>query len=760
MGEAQPRGRDSHEGLGLSRQTELNPADLRGLLGVFGLEGVLEALPGYTDHNFKVTTPGGVYVLRIGRSSEERLGLRLAVAERLQGLEIATPVPVKTTDGRLYVRFDDGGHVTISTWVPGEAFAATGRPARLAREIGELAGDVTSLLAGLGHFAGGDARTWDLQYAAETISARMGSVRDRHRRRLLGAIVELIGEVDLGSLPRQVVHNDLNDDNVLISNGRVSGLIDFGDATWSLRIAEAAIAAAYVMLDQDDPVSVGAELLAGYAGRVDANLEEAAVVFDLILARLGTSVAISAAHSSEDPYRSRSEDLAWNLLERLSSGDRRAISYEMAIALGHELEVETPDLAGRRAKVMGPSLTLSYDRPLNIVRGRGVFLYDQRGSRFLDVVNNVAHVGHSRPEVVEAVASQAAILNTNTRYLHHESIRYCERLASTLPDPLEVIYLVNSGSEANELALRLARQATGRHEIACLEHGYHGNTTTLVDVSHYKFAGPGGAGAPDWVVVLPSPDPFRSPSFSGPDAADRYLESAERAFSGRRPAALICETLGGVAGQTTPEIDVVRALYDRAREAGALVIADEVQTGLGRVGEHFWAFQIYDVVPDIVTMGKPLGNGHPLGAVATTRAVADAFDNGMEYFNTFGGNPVSAAVGNAVLDVIEADSLQDNAEVVGAHLRRLLAAMAADEPRIGDERGRGLFVGVELVEPGGRESDAGLAGRVVEFARANGVLLSADGPRHNVLKMKPPMVFSRSNADTLVEVLAASLGEG
>jgi 4-aminobutyrate aminotransferase-like enzyme len=353
-----------------------------------------------------------------------------------------------------------------------------------------------------------------------------------------------------------------------------------------------------------------------------------------------------------------------------------------------------------------------------------------------------------------------AILNTNTRYLHEEVVHYAARLAATLPEPLEVVYVVNSGSEANELAVRLVRAATGSFDLVCLDHGYHGNTSTLIDVSPYKFNGLGGSGRRKWVAVLPAPDPYRFEEFRGDQAGANYGDVARALLAGRdrTPAGLIAEALPGCAGQLVPEPGVLDAAYAAVREVGGLVIADEVQTGFGRVGEAFWAFELHGVVPDVVTMGKPIGNGHPLGAVVTTRAIADAFDNGMEYFNTFGGNPVSAAVGNAVLDVIEAEELQANAAHIGGLVMDELRDVATHHECVGDVRGRGLFLGVELAtERDPLRPASAQAAAVVEHAKAAGVLLSIDGADDNVIKIKPPLVLSARDGERLVAAIAAGL---
>jgi 4-aminobutyrate aminotransferase-like enzyme len=422
-------------------------------------------------------------------------------------------------------------------------------------------------------------------------------------------------------------------------------------------------------------------------------------------------------------------------------------------------------LAARHAR-LGPSLSLSYRTPLHMVRGEGAHLFDADGRDYLDCVNNVAHVGHAHPRVVAAGVEQMRVLNTNTRYLHENIVRYAGRLTALLPDHLEVCFFTNSGSEANELALRLARAATGRPDVATVDVAYHGNTQRLVEISPYKFNGPGGAGQRADVQVVPLPDPYRGRHRGdGPEIGAAYVAEAvtvmdAAAGAGHPAGATIAEAIPGTAGQIVPPPGWLAGLFDAARAVGAVPISDEVQVGFGRVGTDMWAFAAQGARPDIVTMGKPIGNGHPLGAVVTTRAIADAFDNGMEYFNTFGGNPVSAAIGLAVLDVIADERLQDHARVTGAHLLASLREIAARHEPIGDVRGAGLFVGFELVRDRvTREPDAALAGELANRAAELGVLISTDGPDHNVIKIKPPMVFSTADAERLVETIDAVLGE-
>ncbi len=418
-------------------------------------------------------------------------------------------------------------------------------------------------------------------------------------------------------------------------------------------------------------------------------------------------------------------------------------------------------LAARAASI-GGNLSIAYRDPVKIVRGWKQYLYDDEGRRYVDAYNNVPHVGHCHPRVVEAGAAQMRVLNTNTRYLNDLLEQYAERLLSTFPRQLDVCYFVNSASEANELALRLARAYTGARDMIVLEAAYHGNTTSLIDISPYKHAGPGGAGAPDWVHVAPLPDVYRG-AFRGPDAGPRYAvhvaEIVDRLHGAKRGlAGFIAETCPSVGGQLVFPLGYLSNVYEHVRRAGGVCIADEVQTGLGRMGTSFWAFEGQDVVPDIVVMGKPLGNGHPIGAVATTRAIAEAFDNGMEFFSTFGGNTVSCAVGLAVLDVMRDEELQQHANDVGVSLLTSLRSLAGRHSIIGDVRGSGLFLGVELVrdretlEPAGAE-----ASFVANRMRERGILLGTDGPYHNVVKIRPPMPFTASDAELLVDAFDEAL---
>ena len=393
-----------------------------------------------------------------------------------------------------------------------------------------------------------------------------------------------------------------------------------------------------------------------------------------------------------------------------------------------------------RRRLLGRNLSIAYENPVNIVRGSMQYLYDAEGQRYLDGYNNVAHVGHCHPRVVQAAYEQMQLLNTNTRYLHDAILDYAERLTATLPNPLNVCYFVNSGSEANELAIRLSRAHTNARDMIVLDHAYHGNTTTLIDISPYKHDGPGGTGPPAWAHKVPLPRTI--------DDAQNVIDVIKNRD---KLCGFIAESMPSVAGQIVLPPGYLNKVYDVVRGAGGVCIADEVQTGYGRIGTHFWAFESYGVVPDIVVLGKPIGNGHPIGAVITTPEIAASFDNGMEFFSTFGGNTVSCAIGLAVLEVVQEEKLQAHALAVGQQLLNGLRELQQHHANFADVRGSGFFLGVELMtndNPATKE-----AHRVVNAMRDNGILIGTDGPFHNVLKIRPPMPFSMSDTDHFLTTL-------
>lgn len=422
---------------------------------------------------------------------------------------------------------------------------------------------------------------------------------------------------------------------------------------------------------------------------------------------------------------------------------------------------DNADLLARRARVLGAKAPLFYDEPVHIVRGEGVWLYDADGRRYLDMYNNVPHVGHCHPHVVEALCRQAATLNVHTRYLHETIVAYSERLLEYFDDSLSMILYTCTGSEANDQALRIARLVTGGKGIICTDTTYHGNTTAVDEISPLFY---GRVSPSPQVHAIPFPDSYRPPGgLTGEALTEVYLAEVRRGIErfeadGTGFAGLLLCPVFANEGLPDAPPGFVRRAVELVHAAGGLFISDEVQAGFGRTG-HMWGYELTDVVPDIVTLGKPMGNGHPVAAVVARAELIEAFRERVMYFNTFGGNPVSCAVANAVLDVMEREGLMANARRMGEYLRTGLRTLAEKHALIGDIRGHGLWIGVELVRDRAlKEPAAAEAHRVVNAMKARGVLMGRIGPHDNVLKMRPPMPIAEAEADLLLATLDEVLG--
>ena len=420
------------------------------------------------------------------------------------------------------------------------------------------------------------------------------------------------------------------------------------------------------------------------------------------------------------------------------------------------------DFLSRRERLLGKNAPLFYDTPLHLVRGEGVHLYDAQGNQYLDVYNNVPNVGHCHPKVVGALTQQASTLNIHTRYLHHAILDYAENLTNTMCSSLSSVMFTCTGSEANDLALRIARQATGSLGVICTDETYHGNTTAVDELATLFN---GGKPRGPHVKSVPFPDMYRPPEhWPSDDLCDRYLASIDRAIDEFEEeglglaAVLVCPIFANEGVPTVP-LGYLQAVVDRVRARGGLVIFDEVQSGFGRTGS-MWGYEYAGVIPDIVTLGKPMGNGHPIAAVVTATDIVNDFREKVMYFNTFGGNPVSCAVAQAVLDVIQEEQLVKNAQEVGAYLRSGLGGLQQRHDILGDVRGPGLFIGVELVcDKSTKQPATEMTRLVVNKMKDRRILISKIGRFDNILKIRPPIIFSKENADQLLETLDEVLAE-
>lgn len=446
---------------------------------------------------------------------------------------------------------------------------------------------------------------------------------------------------------------------------------------------------------------------------------------------------------------------------RLKSGPKHLVSVG-AGDIGQGVALPGSLLA-RRDEALGPLAYLFYKDPVHIVRGEGTWLYDKTGTQYLDCYNNVASIGHCHPKFVDAVGRQVASLNTHTRYLHDTIVEYAEKLTATLPDNLSVASFVCTGTEANDLAVQMARAVTGNHGVLVTESSYHGNSTLVRQLSTMMYP---EKDRPNWLGVVEPPNTYRGPYRAGDgDLGEKYSALIQDQIDlldarGFGTSAFLCDTIFDSNGTLIAPLDYVKRATQKVRDAGGLLIADEVQPGFGRTGAHMWGFENYGVVPDIVTMGKPMGAGIPLAAVITTPEVAEAFAQSSFYFNTYGGNPVSMAAGLSVLNIIEEEGLQDNAHRVGQFLMKELTILRAHHALVGDVRGRGLFFGIELVKDRETKEPAREAAEWVrEWLRHHQVLVGTTGRFGNVIKLRPPLVFSEEDASTFVSALDQALSQ-
>lgn len=753
---------------------------VRALQSHYRVEAEVTPLPGEYDLNFDVVAADGsrsIFKIMRADCDPEFVRMQIAALDHVQsrGLQGATPSVIATHDGRRLVEIEglagERRHAWLISFLPGVLMAQIAlRTVKDAASIGALLGRLSRALEDFDHPLLDRPQKWDLRQGL-WIKGRMAVISDSHRRHWVSAIVQRF-EHDvldrLNRLPRTALHNDANDMNLIfVGEGharRALGIFDFGDMTRGSKVCEAAIAMAYAMMGPGDPIARGAALAAAFHKQSPFSDEEMALLAPLTSMRLAVSVTnavIEARERPQDAYLQISAAPAWRLLSHLEGVGGDLLVEEIRVACASPdpalTRVTEKSLLTRRQRIIPDNQKLFYDEPLWIVRGRRHFLYDADGIEYLDVYNNVPHVGHAHPHVAEAVARQMTLVNTNSRYLQDVHVEYAERLLARLPPALTRIALVNSASEANELALRLARAATGARDMIVMDHCYHGATTGAMDISPYKFKHPRSLNVkPNWVHVTTQPDLYRGPHG---DDAGAYVRDTEKILgalrmSGRQIAGFISECLPSVGGQIVLPDNYLSRVYSLVREAGGVAIADDVQTALGRLGAHFWGFDQQRVAPDIAVFGKPLGNGFPLAAVAMTERVAAAFAEGPEFFSTFGGSSAACAAGSAVLDVLDDERLPENARLVGGIMLSGLHDLAKKHEIIGDVRGFGFFLGVELVSDRARRQPAAVAAaRVKNGLRERHILLGVEGPDNNVLKICPPMTFDAAAADRLLTEL-------
>ena len=730
----------------------------------YGVGGNIKKLSGYDDLNYLVyVNKEPLYILKISKGKDQKLFLEAQqnILRILNKLDMYAFPQVKTDlKGFHFPVYNKKDIARVLTYIPGKFLAEVSKSEEMYFAFGQFLGRMDQLL-----FKHEDPVIqsrhiqWDIQYFPE-FRQNLKYIPDFNLKKLIHYFILQFNECvvpHLTDIRKSIIHNDANDWNVLVKGKTIKGIIDFGDMVYTHTVNEIAIACTYMAMDSTDPIYEIVPLIRGYHDILPLSEQEVAILYYLIAARLGISLSMSAASKQKDPenaYLSIHEEKAYELLERwISINPEKAENiFREACQIPQKNTHQISSYEVMRRSHFSKALSLSYKDPIMMEKAAFQYMYGDQGKTFIDCVNNIMHVGHAHPVVVEAGVKQMTRLNTNTRYYYKSLYTYTEELLNHFPTQLNKIFYVNSGSAASDLAIRLARNYTRRKDIVVMEHGYHGNTTTTIEISHYKFSGKGGKGPESFIHVAPIPDTYRGKYRSDdPEASIKYANAIDT-YLEHQVAAFISEPIIGCGGQILLPTGYLKTVYDKIRHSGGICIADEVQTGFGRVGSHFWAYEMYDVVPDIVILGKPMGNGHPMGAVICTDEIASAFENGMEFFSSFGGNPVSCEIGSAVLDVIKSEKLQSHALKVGNNLLKKLNQLKNKYPIIGDVRGAGFFLGIELISDIDIRSPATIAAqKIINEMKDKGFLLSTDGPFNNVIKFKPPMCFSMDDTFLLID---------
>jgi len=712
----------------------------------YGLDAEVTELRSERDRNFLAEADGRRFVVKVSNTGDdaEQIAMECAAMDHVAAVDPGFPIPrvLTSVDGRAVVTVEaaDGRThlVRVMTVMPGQVADLTALPAWFATDFGSATARLTQALQGFGHPAAYRRLDWDPRIVT-SLRAYADRLPQEHRREPMRRLLDRFEGLDAATraLPAAVLHGDVTLSNVLLEDGGITGVIDFGDMHHTARVAELAISLTSLLRESDDLWADAGRFLDGYQRVLPLEPAEVELIGELILARSAASVLISAwrapLYPDNEEYLTSLVAGSWRILDLLAELDPAALANRFHRLCGTSrvasAQAADPTLLVRRQSALGGELSpLFYRQPLQVVRGDGAWIHTADGRRYLDAYNNVPVVGHAHPAVVQAVARQAAVLNLNSRYLHPNVVELAERLVASMPPGLDTCVFANSGSEANDLAWRMARVVTGRGGAVAADLSYHGVSEATAAFSTNTYP---ASARPAHVAVFQAP---RDPRDDGMVAA-REVRAARSALqsAGHDLALLAVDSVFSSAGILTPASSFMRGLQDETRASGGLFLADEVQAGFGRGGRNLWRFQDFGLTPDFVTLGKPMGNGHPVAALITRREIAEAFVEVDEYFSTFGGNPVSCVAALTVLDVVEQTGLVSRSGEIGALLKAGLESLVPDLP----VRGQGLMVGVEL--PG-----------AVDFAerlRDNGVLVGTTGPGGGVLKIRPPLIWDESHVE-------------
>jgi 4-aminobutyrate aminotransferase-like enzyme len=734
----------------------------------------LAPLAGERDQNFRVDTANDRrFLFKISNPADDRpiLAMQAAALRHIErvdpGLPVMRALPAAAGEPWVEVAGPDSRTYAarLFTFLPGQATANTALTIRAVWAHGKVTARLGRALRGFFDPAADYEILWDISRLPK-LRPLLTHVSDGPRRAQAERVLDRFEARAAPALPglrAQVIHGDMNLDNVLYSDDlRVSGIVDFGDMTHAPLVCDLAAAVADVLHGRDDAIEAADTMIGGYVSVTPLEDEEAALLADLVAARLAAEVIVTAWRRGLYPdnaaYAATGEPGARAFLDAIEAMGIDAVArrFRQACSPLPYRSSATSGLLERRRRAL-PRSPLFYDQPVHLVRGEGVWLFDPDDRPYLDCYNNVPVVGHSHPQVVDAVTQQQRLLATHSRYLHEAVVELAERLQATLPPGLDAVMMVNSGSEANDLAWRVACAATGRAGAVVTAYAYHGLTEATHALSPEEWA---NGEQPAHVATIPAPDGYRGPYRREEDGwVQRYashIDDAARALGNRGFAAIYLDPAFTADGILSPPATYLREAARRARALGGLLVTDEVQAGHGRSGTHLWSFRASGIEPDMVVLGKPMGNGFPVAALVARSELLAAVPEEVELFSTFGGNPVACAAALAVLAVIEDEGLVANAAQVGSYLQQGLLTLAERHPMVGDVRGEGLLLGVELADDARRPA-AGQARTVIEAMRGRGILLGATGPAGSVLKIRPPLVFQHEHADLLLQALDEAL---
>ena len=722
-------------------------------------------LPGYDTENFLGSCNNSKYIIKKYPYTKHIINQINSENNLLAHLNLKNsiyPNPIKNKNGEYFEIYNSGKNtyvVRLLSFLNGTFLGDINQTKKILESLGSFTAEMNKAILDYEDlYISSRVWQWDIQHIHlnKKFIKDIESFRDR---KLVNYFLQQFDEVVIPILPnlrKSIIHNDLNEWNILCNDKGVTGVIDFGDIAHTQLVNEVAIAMTYGAYDKHDPITNSSYILSSYHKKLPLNNDEISILYYLITAKLCMSVCNSAYSRKINPdnkYAFISEKNAWKTLKKFIKYSPRFVENKFRNCLNIESKktLNSKKIRLERGKVISKIFSLSYDEPIAMERSAFQYMFDYEGNSYLDAYNNVPHVGHCHPGVIEAASKQMKKLNTNTRYLYDIINRYGRKLLKKFNKSLNRVYFVNSGSEASDLAIKLALAYSKNNNIMVLENGYHGHTQRGTDISAYKFNHVRGQGKKDYVTVVPMP---KKKDYENDNSLINHtIKKVENI------AAFICEPILGCGGQVPLTKNYLKKVYKKIRDNGGVCISDEVQTGFGRLGKVFWGFELYNVVPDIVILGKSMGNGHPIGAVITTDKIASKFSEGVEFFSSFGGNPVSCSVGSSVLDIIEEEKLQENAKIVGKYYKKELEKLKNKHKVIGEVRGEGLFLGIEIINENNLKPDRKLAHLLKNRLREKHILVGTDGPHNNVIKSKPPICFDKEDVKLVVESIDNILSE-